>query len=559
MLRELRIENLLLIERAELRFGAGLNAITGETGAGKTVLAHSLDLLMGGRPRSSVVRPGAEEAWVEGTFEIPDGLREDPELSELSERLPPGEEVALARRVSAGSGRSSAFIAGRSASAADLRVLGSRLLAFYGQHEHRKLTLTAAQGGILDGFAGSAHLELRAEYRAAHADVVSLTRERDELATREGARERDIDLLRFELGEIEEAAIEAGEQAGLEVERDRLRHVESLQEGAGAALMAIAGGEEGGGATALLAEAEGSLGRSADVDPALDALMARTVAAGVDLTDLAQDLRTYLDGIEPEPGRLEELETRLEAIDRLTRKHGGSVDAVLSHAEHCRAELDRLERASERGSELAAALTEAEAKRAKLGEKLSKSRSKAAPKLERQVAVELAALAMDGARLEVGLEPVAEGLSPSGRETIELRVATNPGMPIAPLGDAASGGELSRVMLALSGLGPAGDVETLVFDEIDAGVGGKVARRVGERLRSLGEGRQVVCITHLAQVASLATTHFRVEKEASGTATVARVEAVTGDEQLAEIVRMLGADSGDEAASRHARELLTAA
>ena len=162
MLRELRIENLLLIERTELRFGPGLNVITGETGAGKTVLAHSLDLLMGGRPRSAIVRPGAEEAWVEGTFEVPDGLLDDPELSELAERLPPGEEVVLARRVSAGSGRSSAFIAGRSAAAADLRVLGSRLLAFYGQHEHRKLTLTAAQAEILDGFAGGKHLKLLA-------------------------------------------------------------------------------------------------------------------------------------------------------------------------------------------------------------------------------------------------------------------------------------------------------------------------------------------------------------------------------------------------------------
>jgi len=559
MLRELRIENLLLIERAELRFGPGLNAITGETGAGKTVLAHSLDLLMGGRPRSAIVRPGAEEAWVEGTFEFPPGLLDDPELGELAERLPPGEEVVLARRVSAGSGRSSAFVAGRSASAADLRILGSRLLAFYGQHEHRKLMLTAAQAEILDGFAGKDHLDLRAEYRAAHAEVAGLIRERDELEAREGARERDIDLLRFELGEIDEAAIEADEQDSLETERNRLRHAESLRDGAGTALLAIAGGEEGGGATGMLAEAEAALGRGAGVDPALDALSERAVAAGVELTDLAGELRSYLDGVDADPGRLESIETRLDAIDRLMRKHGGSVEAVLAHAEHCRTELDRLERAAERGGELTAAIAEAEARREKLGAKLTKSRRAAAPKLEKKVAAELAELAMDGARLEVGLEPVPGGYAPSGCEAVELRVATNPGMPIAPLSDAASGGELSRVMLSLSGLGHAAEVGTLVFDEIDAGVGGKVARRVGERLKSLGEDRQVVCITHLAQVASLASTHFRVEKEASGAATVARVEAVSGDEQLAEIVRMLGADSGDEAASRHARELLTAA
>ena len=559
MLRELRIENLLLIERTELRFGPGLNVITGETGAGKTVLAHSLDLLMGGRPRSAIVRPGAEEAWVEGSFELPDGLRDDPELAELAERLPPGGEVVLARRVSAGSGRSSAFIAGRSAAAADLRILGSRLLAFYGQHEHRKLTLAAAQGEILDGFAGGPHLKLRSAYRQSHSEVTALIRERDELAAREGARERDIDLLRFELGEIDEIAIEPGEQESLEGERDRLRHAESLREGAGTALLSIAGGEEGGGAAALLAAAEGALGRNANVDPALDALNERVSAAGVELGDIAAELRSYLEGIEADPGRLEEIEARLDALDRLMRKHGGSIEAVLAHAEHCRSELAGLERASERGGELSAALADAEKQRAKLAGQLSKSRAAAAPKLERKVAAELAELAMDGARLEVGLEPVAGGFGPAGRETVELRVATNPGMPIAPLSDAASGGELSRVMLALSGLGPAGEVETLVFDEIDAGVGGKVARRVGERLRDLGEGRQVVCITHLAQVASLASTHFRVEKEAGGAATVARVEAVSGDEQLAEIVRMLGADSDDEAASRHAKELLTAA
>jgi len=384
-------------------------------------------------------------------------------------------------------------------------------------------------------------------------------RERDELIALEGARERDIDLLRFELEEIEAAAIAPGEQEELAAERDRLRHVESLREGAGTALLAIAGGEEGGGATGGLAEAEAALGRTAAVDPDLDALAERTSAAAVELADLAAELRDYLEGVEAEPGRLEQIETRLAEMDRLMRKHGGSADAVLVHAEHCRAELERLERAADRSSELEAALNEAGAKRAKLGEKLSRSRTAAAPELEKEVAAALAELAMDGARLAVALEPYSGGYGPNGRETVELRVATNPGMPIAPLSEAASGGELSRVMLALSGTGPAGEVETLVFDEIDAGVGGKVARRVGERLRALGEGRQVVCITHLAQVASLASTHFRVVKEASGEATVARVDAVSGEGRHAEIVRMLGADSDDEAAGRHARELLTAA
>ncbi|MCB1007955.1 MAG: DNA repair protein RecN, partial [Acidobacteria bacterium] len=538
----------------------GLNAITGETGAGKTVLAHSLDLLLGGRPRSAVVRPGCDEAWVEGTFELPEGIRSDPELAELAERLPAeDDEVTLARRVHASSGRSSAFIAGRSASAADLRALGTRMLAFYGQHEHRKLTLAAAQAEILDGYAGADHLELRDSYRAAHAEVVRIGREIAELEAREGARERDIDLLRFELEEIEQAAVEPGEREELLAARDRLRHVEGLREGAAAALAALTGGEEGGaGAAALSAAASAALGRAEGVDPVLDALAERVGALDLELSDIAAELRGYAEGIDADPAALEAAEERLEIIDRLVRKHGGSVEAVLAHADDCRERLAALEHATERRAELEAELAEAGGERSRLGERLSAGRAAAAPRLEAEVAEVLAELAMDGARLEVALEPHSDGLAASGAEAIELRVATNPGMPLAPLGDAASGGELSRVMLALAGLGPGGDVSTLVFDEIDAGVGGQVARRVGERLRALGEGRQVVCITHLAQVASLASTHFRVEKRSEGSSTVATVEAVSGDAQHAEIVRMLGADENDEAAGRHARELLAA-
>jgi DNA repair protein RecN (Recombination protein N) len=565
MLRELRIENLLLIERAELRFGPGLNVITGETGAGKTVLAQSLDLLMGGRPRGGIVRPGATEAWVEGTFDLPPSFRGDPDLAELSERLPDGEEIVLARRVGADSGRSSAFVAGRAASAADLRALGSQLLAFYGQHEHRKLTLAAAQREILDRFGG--HGELLDAYRAAHGEVRALTCERDELRAREGARERDIDLLRFELDEIEAAAIDPGELGDLESERTRLRHAEALREGAARALAALAGGVEGaegagegrGSAAGLVAEAEVALADGAAVDPTLGPVHERATAAALELSDLAGELRNYLEAIEAEPGRLEGLEARLAEIDRLARKHGGDVAAVLAHGERCRAELERLESGAERSAELEEALAAAEGERAKRGKRLSQARAAAAPKLQSRVEAELAGLAMEGATLEVALEPAPDGYGPGGCEAVELQVAANPGMPIAPLSEVGSGGELSRVMLALSEIGAGAEAGTLVFDEIDAGVGGKVARRVGERLRALGESGQVVCITHLAQVASLAGTHFRVVKEAADGATVARVDAVTEAAREAEIVRMLGADGGDEAAGRHARDLLAAA
>jgi DNA repair protein RecN (Recombination protein N) len=559
MLRELRIENLLLIERAELRLGAGLNAITGETGAGKTVLAHSLDLLMGGKARPQIVRPGAEEAWVEGAFDLPEGLLDEPEMVEIAERLPEGaDQVVLGRRVSA-SGRTSAFLAGRAASASDLKALGGRLLAFYGQHEHRKLTISSAQMDVLDGFAGASQLDLRERYREAHRECLRLAAELAEMRERDGSRERDLDLFRYELAEIEEIAPDPDEEQELGGERERLRHAEGLREAAGGAHAVALGAEEDGGAVAALARAEALLQGVAGVDANLDAVTTRLSALAIELGDVAGELRDYVEGLEADPGRLATIEERLEAIDRLQRKHGGSTESVLAHAEHCRSEIARLENAGERGKEAEAALTEAEARRAKLGEKLARARTKAVAPLQSEVAAELERLAMAGARLEVVLEPHLDGFGANGMETVEFRLAPNPGLEPAPLRDAASGGELSRVMLALSSLAGAVGAGTLVFDEIDAGVGGKTARAVGERLRALAGDRQVLCITHLPQVASLADTHFTLEKDVSGDRASASVRRLDGDGVVEEIRRMLGAEDSDEAATRHARELLAAA
>jgi DNA repair protein RecN (Recombination protein N) len=560
MLRELRIENLLLIERAELRLGEGLNAITGETGAGKTVLAHSLDLLMGGKARAQIVRPGASEAWVEGVFDLPEGLLDEPEMAELAERLPEGaEEVVLGRRVSAG-GRTSAFVAGRAATAADLKLLGGRLLAFFGQHEHRRLTISSAQLEILDGFAGLEHLELRREYREVHRECGRLAAELAELREREGSRERDLDLYRYELSEIEAVAPVPEEREQMAADRERLRHAEGLREAAGTAYGGLAGAEaDGGGAASAIAEAESALQNAAGLDQGLDALAERVAALGVELGDVASELRDYSEGVEADPGALLAIEERLEAIDRLERKHGGSVETVLAHAARCREEIARLEGAGERSAEAEAALATAEVRRAELGEKLSAGREAAARPLEERVAAELEQLAMAGASLEVVLEPHPDGYGASGRETVELRVAPNPGIEAAPLRDAASGGELSRVMLALSGVGRAASAGTMVFDEIDAGIGGNTARVVGERLRALAGDRQVVCITHLPQVASLADTHFRLEKDVSGAEASARVDRLEGEGVVAEIRRMLGGEVADKAATKHARELLKAA
>jgi DNA repair protein RecN (Recombination protein N) len=433
-------------------------------------------------------------------------------------------------------------------------------LAFYGQHEHRRLTLASAQLETLDGFAGEEHLERRRRYRAAHTEVLRIERELAEIRDRQGARERDIDLLRFELDEIESAEFDAAEEQALSAERERLRHVEALRQAATGALGAVSGtGEDDGGATGAAGVAESALAAVDGVDEPLDALAERARGLALELRELGNDLRAYADGVDAEPGRLQQVEERLDVIDRLQRKHGGSVEAVLAHADRCRAEIERIEGSEERSEELERELELASRKRAQLAEELTATRRQAASGLEERVASELEQLAMSGAELEVGLEEHPDGFGASGRERVEFRVATNPGLPISPLRDAASGGELSRVMLALARQGSRAGAATFVFDEIDAGIGGNTARAVGERLRELGSERQVLCITHLPQVASLAEKHFRIEKRVKGETATATVKDVDGDELVAEIVRMLGADRGDETASKHARELLQAA
>jgi DNA repair protein RecN (Recombination protein N) len=560
MLVELRVENLLLIERAELRLGPGLNVVTGETGAGKTVLAHALDLLLGGKPRSGIVRPGAGEAWVEGVFAVPAGFFADPELAELRERLPEDaeDELVLGRRVGA-EGRSRAFVGGRAASVADLRELGGRLIAFYGQHEHRKLTVASAQLEVLDGFAGPEHLAARDEFGACHARVLGLRRRLDEVRGRAGARERDLDLLVFEIEEIEAVGPSEAEERELLAERERLRHLEGLRAAAGGGAEALAPeSADAPGAALLLAQAESGAEAVAGVDPELDALAERLRALRIEAEELGVELRRYESGLEGEPGRIEEVEARLDLYERLKRKHGGSVEAVLAHAEHCRAERDRLERAEEDLEEAKAELTAAEAEESERAAALGASRAHAAPRLAERVVGELAELAMDGASFAVELEP-REALGPAGAERVELMLAPNPGVPPAPLRETASGGELSRVMLALMSVANAGGRETLVFDEVDAGIGGQTARAVGERLRALGAERQVLCITHLPQIASLAERHFRIEKSAAGDLARTTVEPLEGDGVLEELCRMLGADTTDAGARRHAEELLAAA
>jgi DNA repair protein RecN (Recombination protein N) len=319
------------------------------------------------------------------------------------------------------------------------------LLAFFGQHEHRRLTIASAQLEILDGFAGVEHLETRRLYREAHRECGRLAAELAELREAEGSRERDLDLYRYELSEIEEVAPVVAERDGIAAERERLRHAEGLREAATGAHGGLAGEEEdGGGAAAVLAQAESLLQRAEGLDPGLDAISERVAALAVELGDVSAELRDYAEGIEADPGVLLVVEERLEAIDKLERKHGGSVESVLVHADRCRAEIERLEGAEARGAEAEAALAAAEGRREQLGEQLGAGRATAAKPLEERVAAELERLSMAGATLEVVLEPHPDGYGANGRETVELRVAHNPGIEAAPLRDAASGGRRPR-------------------------------------------------------------------------------------------------------------------
>jgi DNA repair protein RecN (Recombination protein N) len=559
MLRELRVENLLLIERADLRLAPGLNVLTGETGAGKTVLAHALDLLLGGRARTGIVRPGAAEAYVEGTFDLPADLP-----AHTVERLPAdATDVVLARRVGS-DGRTRAYLNGRTATVAELRDLGGTLVSFYGQHEHRKLTLAAAQLEILDGLCGPEHaLALRACGQA-FAETGRLQQELDALRELSGARERELDLLEYELAEIDSAAPTEEEHDELLRARERLRRLDALRSAAGAGADALAPeASDFPGAAQLMATAAPALDALGGVDPGLDVLAERLRGLLIESQDLAGELRRYceepdISGIAADSGGLAGVEERLVVIERLLRKHGGSIQAVLDHGTRARARRDELAGAEDALARTERELRKADAALATCAKALHAARARAAPRLALSVREQLASLAMAEASFEVLL--TARDAGPSGADAVEFLIAPNPGVPAGPLREIASGGELSRVMLAIMGVAAAPSSDsTLVFDEVDAGIGGHTARAVGARLRELGEARQVLCITHLPQIASLGDRHFTIDKDTSAEPTRATVAQLGESEVVSELVRMLGADSADVAARRHARDLRRAA
>jgi DNA repair protein RecN (Recombination protein N) len=579
MLHELSVENLLLIERARLRLTAGLNVITGETGAGKSVLAHALDLLLAGRARSGIVRPGAAEAFVEGVFDAPASLP-----AGLAEGVGGGDELVLARSVGA-DGRTRAYINGRSATVAELRELAVALIRFFGQHEHRRRTIAAAQLELLDARCGPQHaLRLRSCLQA-NARCVELQARLDELHERCRERDRELDLLQHELAEIDDAQIEEHEHARLLVARERMRRLDALCAATGAAAQDLVPDlPDSPDATALLSSAAARVQGVAGVDPELDALGERLRSLAIEAQELAGDLRGYGDRVLSDCAEaahgltLEALEERLDAAERLMRKYGGSLRAVGEYAQRAAARVAELQRAGVELGQTTEQLAQARAALQEHSDSLRAARTATAPRLARGVREQLAALGMADAEFEVRLSEREAG--PTGGDAVEFVIAPNPGVPAGPVREVASGGELSRIMLALTAAGlrgaarggrggaagrrdsasaPVGSAATLAFDELDAGIGGHTARAVGARLRELAQARQLVCITHLPQIAALGARHFSIVKDTSTSPAIARVMQLDEPQVVAELVRMLGADSGDGAALRHARDLRRAA
>ena len=550
MLLRLHIENLALIERADLEPAAGLNVLTGETGAGKTMLAEAIGLLAGAQPAAGLVGPHGEEAYVEAEFELPDGFFEAPELDAVAGLRPDGEDTLVVARRLLASGRSRALVWGRTCARSDLEALGERLLEVSSQHEARRLSQPSRQLELLDGYAGTEALvaAMADAWRDRRSAEAALEAARAEAA--ESARHRlDLEDL---VERADGVAVELGEPDALRAESVRLRHLDDLvaAAAAGAELLSPAEGE---GAQALAARAAEVVAPAGEYEPGLAATAAELRDAAARLQDAAVDLRGYVEGVESDPGRLEHVESRLEAFAQLERRYAAPLERVLAMAADARAALERLE-GSETELERLAGAAEAASERARAcAAKLTRARAAAAETFARAVESELADLGMADARFGVRIEPVDVG--PRGADRVVLELAANPGLPAGPVADTASGGELSRIALAIrvaarAHSGPG----VLLLDEVDAGIGGRTARAVAGKLQQVAGGTQVLVITHLPQIAGVADAHFRVEK-LHGDPTATAIVRLDGGEVVDELARMLGGEEGDEAARKHAEAL----
>ena len=543
MLRELHISGLGVIEDLDLELHPGLNVLTGETGTGKTMVTVGLQLALGRRGGTSLVRAGAPAAKVQARFDAPPAA--------TSAGWAEDGEVLLARTVTA-EGRSTARVSGQLAPVSALTELAGGLVEVHGQHEGQKLLSTVAQTRFLDRFAGGEHLDAVEDLRVEYGRLREATAALAELDERERDRERQMDLLAYQVREIETAAPRAGETDQLKLEAARLDHAGRLLERASSAERSLAAED---GAADALGAASAELRAAGEVDPGAEELAARAFELNAAATELAVEVRGYRERLELDPVRLQEVRERIDALDALQRKYGNGEEEVLAFGDRARESLDALAGVEQERERAAAEVAERTERVGALTTVVSDGRARAVPELSQALQRELGELGMEGASIEVTLVPTPE-LTSGGAEHAAFVFSGGPGQPAQPLAKVASGGELSRTMLACrSVLVDLDDVPTLIFDEVDAGIGGQAGVAVGRRLANLALGRQVVVVTHLPQIASFADRHIRVRKD-DGTASI---EVLDDAQRVEELSRMLAGLPGSEAAAAHAEELLSEA
>jgi len=549
MLVELAVENYAVVEKVRVRFHRGLNLLTGETGSGKSIVVDALALLFGGRASAEMVRTGAEKARVSGIFEI------DPKAVPDGVDLEDG-ELIVEREILA-NGKSRAFLGGRPVTAALLKELAPRLGDIHGQHDQQQLFSAAVQRDMLDAFAGATTTvaqvgALFMNWNAARTELATLEHSEQE-------RLQQADLWSFQRNEIEGVAPQPGEDAQLESERRVLRNVVRLQESAAAAYDALYEIPES--VTAQLRTVARKLEELARIDDSVADIVAALAPAPIAVEEAAHALRHYLGKLEADPPRLEEIETRMAAIEKLKRKYGPSIEAILAFQQDVARHLSAVETSGERQAALRKQIGEFTLQYEKAAEQLSHIRQETAKRLAKSTEAELAKLSMERTRIEICVSPTE--WSPTGADAVEFLIAPNLGEELKPLEKIASGGELSRVALALkTAAAPAtfrGVPRTLVFDEVDAGVGGSAAEAVGRRLKKLSEAHQILCVTHLAQIAGFADHHYYVEKHTQSGRTTTSVQELQPAARTREIGRMLSGERVTSEALRHAEQLIKAA
>ncbi|KGN36115.1 DNA repair protein RecN [Knoellia subterranea] len=558
MLQEIRIQDLGIIDESLIEFGPGLTVLTGETGAGKTMVVTSLGLLLGARSETGLVREGADRAVVEGVFDVAPDHPATVRATEAGGDV--DESLVLVRTVQA-EGRSRAHVGGRSAPVGVLGELGEHLVAVHGQADQWRLRRPEEHRELLDAFGGADLADVRTAYESVYAAHAAARAELESLRAAARERAQELDLLTRGLERLEAVEPQAGEDESLRVEDERLSHAEELRRGSSEAHDLLSGGDEADGSVddgilGSLARARSALAQVSANDPALADLETRLTEISHLVTDLAADLSGYVADVDLDPGRLEWVQERRAALTELTRSYGDSVDDVIAWGERAAARAVELEGDDSRIEELERRTDELEAERTQAAQDLTQERRTVADALAERISDELSHLAMGSARVVIAVDPAGR-LGPHGGDDVEIGLAANVGSTPRSVSKAASGGELSRVMLAIevATAEATGTVPTFVFDEVDAGVGGRAALDVGARLAALARSAQVIVVTHLAQVAAHADHHLVVSKADDGHVTRSGVRRVEGDERVTELARMLAGTVSD-AALEHARDLL---